>query len=109
LTGTFGVGTNGFVYALTSHNGALVAAGDFTTAGGLPANNIARWNGSQWQALMGPSGNGTNRWIAALTGQYGLLWAGGNFDVAGGLVSAHLAAYGPPDPLFADGFEFVAP
>ncbi|MFN0134141.1 MAG: hypothetical protein ACKVW3_16625 [Phycisphaerales bacterium] len=29
----------------------LVAAGNFITAGGSPANRIARWNGSRWAAL----------------------------------------------------------
>ena len=30
---------------------ALYAGGDFTTAGGVPANHIAKWNGSSWSAL----------------------------------------------------------
>ena len=29
----------------------LYAGGDFTTAGGVPANHIAKWNGSAWSAL----------------------------------------------------------
>ncbi|MCU0866650.1 MAG: hypothetical protein MUC36_22935 [Planctomycetes bacterium] len=32
-------------------NGDLVAGGTFATAGGATAANIARWNGTQWQAL----------------------------------------------------------
>lgn len=32
-------------------NGKLIAAGRITTAGGLPAHNIAAWDGSQWSAL----------------------------------------------------------
>jgi hypothetical protein len=30
---------------------ALYAAGDFSTAGGINAENVARWNGTQWQPL----------------------------------------------------------
>ena len=30
---------------------ALYAAGSFTTAGGVPADDIARWDGNQWSAL----------------------------------------------------------
>ena len=40
-----------FVWALTVWNGSLIAGGSFTTAGGLPATNIAQWNGSTWAAL----------------------------------------------------------
>lgn len=32
-------------------NGDLVASGNFDTAGGTPAANIARWNGEKWLAL----------------------------------------------------------
>jgi hypothetical protein len=41
------------VYALTvfdDGNGpALYAGGDFTTAGGVAANRIAKWDGSSWR------------------------------------------------------------
>lgn len=39
------------------YQGQLVAEGWFTTAGGLSANRIARWDGSSWQSL--GSGTGT--------------------------------------------------
>ena len=35
---------------------ALYAGGAFTTAGGVAANHIAKWNGSSWSAL----GSGMN-------------------------------------------------
>jgi len=47
-----GSGTNGYVLALTVYNGGLYAGGEFTTAGGNPANNIAVWNGSSWSAVV---------------------------------------------------------
>lgn len=34
-------------------NGDIVAAGEFTSAGSIAVNNIARWNGSTWSS-MGP-------------------------------------------------------
>lgn len=44
----------GRVYALSRlANGDLIAGGDFTTAGGVPAQSIARWNGTAWSALGG--------------------------------------------------------
>jgi hypothetical protein len=40
------------VYAIaTDSNGDLIVGGLFTVAGGLPANNIARWDGASWHAL----------------------------------------------------------
>ena len=42
-------GMNHWVSSLTVYDGELVAGGFFTTAGGAPANHIARWDGSAWQ------------------------------------------------------------
>ena len=43
------------VYALVVHNDgagdALYVAGSFTHAGGVPATNVAKWDGTQWSAL----------------------------------------------------------
>jgi len=41
---------------------ALCAGGDFSAAGGSPANAIAEWNGSTWAAL----GGGTGAYVGAL-------------------------------------------
>lgn len=60
----------GHVHALTVYDDgsgpALYAGGWFTTAGGVTTNRIAKWNGTSWSALSGPSGNGMNRQIFAL-------------------------------------------
>lgn len=39
------------VHALIVYNGELIAAGDFSEAGGVPALNVARWNGTRWAPL----------------------------------------------------------
>jgi len=71
------------VYALAVSGTNLYAGGNFTTAGGLPANGIAQWNGSRWSAL-GP-GMGTNfPWVQALAVSGTNLYAGGTFTAAGG-------------------------
>ena len=47
-------GANGIVRAvLELANGDVIAAGNFASAGGVPANNIARWDGVTWSALGG--------------------------------------------------------
>ena len=42
---------NNGVRALGFYAGELIAAGDFTTAGGVEARHIARWNGTNWSPL----------------------------------------------------------
>ncbi len=42
--------------------GNLYAGGEFTTAGGMAANHIAKWNGTIWSAL----GSGMNNDVYAL-------------------------------------------
>lgn len=49
-------GINGMVYALTTYDEPgrgqmLFAAGSFASAGGVPANGIARWDGDDWSAV----------------------------------------------------------
>ena len=50
-----GGGTNstGTVIALVADATTLVAGGEFLTAGGIPAVNAARWNGTAWDSLPG--------------------------------------------------------
>jgi hypothetical protein len=44
-------GASGQVNATLVKNSDLYAAGNFTSAGTIPATNIARWNGTQWSSL----------------------------------------------------------
>ena len=48
------------VYALAVSGTDLYAGGYFTTAGGVAANYIAKWNGSAWSAL----GSGMNGYLS---------------------------------------------
>ena len=55
-------------------DGSLYAGGDFTTAGGVAANRIARWDGTAWH----PLGSGMIQVVYALAvGPDGSLYAGG--------------------------------
>jgi hypothetical protein len=65
---SLGSGMNGEVRALVMSGTILYAGGEFTTAGGVLANNIAKWNGNAWSAL----GSGLNYagevWALAVSG-----------------------------------------
>ena len=55
---------NSAVYALAISGSDLYAGGQFTTAGGNAANDIAKWNGSAWSAL----GEGMNDYVICAGG-----------------------------------------
>jgi len=119
LSGPAGAGMPGYtyVYALEVYNDgpapALYAGGSFETAGGVQASNIARWDGTSWSALSGPSGTGipaSSFEVSALRvhddGSGPALWVGGIFSKAGGLPSHHVAVWRcEPGLVFRDGFE----
>ena len=71
-------------------NGDIVVGGSFTSAGGTPANHIARWNGSTWS----PLGSGMNYEVKALVRMpNGDIIAGGWFSTAGGVVANRIARW----------------
>lgn len=70
-------GTNAPVRALTVSNSTLIIGGDFTTAGGIPASHIARWNGSAWSDIRG--GTDIDGPVYALSTYAGELHVGGAF------------------------------
>ena len=75
--------------------GNLYIGGDFTNAGGMTANHIAKWNGSAWSTL----GSGMNDAVNALVvvprvGGGTDLCAGGDFTTAGGVANTnHIAKW----------------
>jgi hypothetical protein len=85
------------VSALTVYSGELIAGGGFTTAGGVPCNCIARWDGSTWQALgSGMSGSfspNLGPTVSSLAVCNGELIAGGNFTSAGGVPCNNIARW----------------
>jgi hypothetical protein len=93
-----GLGNSPAVSSLAVFNdgtgAALFVGGSFQNAGGVPASNIARWNGSNWS----PLGSGTNiGYVNALTvfddGSGQALYAGGDFTAAGGVTANHIAKW----------------
>ena len=77
--------------------GDLYAGGRFDIAGGVAANNIARWDGTQWQAL----GDGITDAdpdlvppvMAMVVADNGEVFVGGRFTDAGGQPARHLARW----------------
>jgi hypothetical protein len=92
LTGPGGEGVNNIVSAMAVFDDgtgpALYVGGPFTTAGGMTVNRIARWDGTSWSALAGPSYVGVNNSVYAMAvfddGSGPALFVAGDFTAAGG-------------------------
>jgi hypothetical protein len=80
-------GIPNYVQALTVFGTNLIAAGSFTSAGGISANRIAQWDGASWS----PLGSGMNGDVLALTSAGNTLYAGGLFTIAGYKACGYLA------------------
>ncbi len=72
-------------------SGEVVVAGNFQSAGGVPANRIALWDGVAWRALGGGLGGFSDIALAQLPN--GDLIAGGNFTTAGGVPVPRIARW----------------
>jgi len=94
-------GMNGSVKALGVFNDsdvpALYVGGDFTTAGGKPANRIARWDGASWAPLTTGVTGGDSPAVRVLSvfnnGGGVALYAGGDFNSAGGVTTNNIAMW----------------
>jgi uncharacterized delta-60 repeat protein len=83
-------GTDSAIYAVATHGSDIYVGGQFSRAGGLVANNIAKWNGSAWMAM----GAGVNSYVLALAvDSAGNVYAGGGFDQAGGTPANWIAKW----------------
>lgn len=81
---------DGEVRALTHIGTDIYVAGNFSTVCGVPANNIAKWNGLGWTVL----GAGINGPVFALAKDgAGNLYAGGSFTMAGGVNAMGVARW----------------
>jgi len=86
-----------YVSTLTGYGSDLIAGGNFTTAGGVSANRIARWNGSSWSPLGNGMGGGNPYTFVSALSVYGNdLIAGGNFITAGGVSANKIARWNAP-------------
>ncbi len=84
------------VYSITIDKyGFVYAGGAFSSAGNVLANNIARWDGTEWSALGdGISGGDRPSEVYALASDSrGNLFAGGMFTKAGGVSALNIARW----------------
>ena len=80
---------NGIIRTLAVIGTNLFVGGSFTNVGGVPANRIARWDGSAWSTL----GSGTSGTVLAMTEVGEDLYIGGSFRSAGGKPANFLARW----------------
>lgn len=80
-------------------SGNVIVAGTFTQIGGVAANNIAFWDGSNWNAMgTGVAADSVN---CITFGIDGLVYIGGSFTTIGGVGAARFASW--------NGSTFAAP
>ena len=72
---------------------ALYAAGEFQTAGGQTARNIARWDGKAWQEVGGGVDGAIRSMTVVKTPAGPRLYVGGRFDNAGSVEAKNIAAW----------------
>jgi hypothetical protein len=85
-------GASPFVRAIAVHGSDIIVGGIFTTAGGRPANGIARWDGVAWSPL-GSGMGGKTPYVFALLSRNDGLYAAGAFTTAGGVSAERIARW----------------
>ncbi len=92
-TGTIGVGAP--LHSMAGHDDWIYVSGNtLSSAGGVSANYIARWNTST--ETWAPLGDGLDHFARTLTvDDSGLLYAGGFFETAGGQPAYGVAVWDP--------------
>ncbi|HWT25441.1 MAG TPA: hypothetical protein VN213_18195, partial [Solirubrobacteraceae bacterium] len=81
----------GEVFAMLAVGDELYITGQFETAGGVAAANIARWDGERWW----PLGAGIQGMGLALAMLAGRLYVGGGFYLAGDVPAYNVASWDP--------------
>ena len=89
-------GVNGEVYAIAVSGNDVYVGGYFSAAGGVKANNIAKWNGTSWSALGSgvTGGNSTfSAGVSAIAVSGNNVYVGGFFNNAGGVSANSIARW----------------
>jgi hypothetical protein len=88
-------GVNNIVYALAVVGNEVFVGGTFTSAGGVSANYVARFNTqtNTWSSLGTGSQNGVSYWVNALAVVGNEVVVGGTFTSAGGVSANNVARF----------------
>jgi hypothetical protein len=88
-------GVNYYVYALAVVGNEVVVGGTFSSAGGVSANYVARFNTqtNTWSTLGTGSSNGVNYYVYALAVVGSEVYVGGGFTQAGGVSANRVARW----------------
>jgi len=81
-------GTNVFVGGMTTYNGQLHVSGTFQNADGVPAQNMAVWNGANWVPF-----SGANDEVRRILTDGTYLYAVGDFTTIGGTIARRAARW----------------
>ncbi len=88
---------DGELFDIVINGQEIYVSGAFDNVGDIQANNVAKWNGSSWEALVDMDTNeaGTNNEVRSLaidpiTKE---IYAGGNFTLAGGKAAQRIAKW----------------
>jgi hypothetical protein len=80
-----GLGGSGFLSAFDLAVDAadnLYAVGEFSNAGGVPVNRIAKWNGTSWSPVPSPIAIGSNSVSTVTADSNGNVYVGGRYGIS---------------------------
>jgi hypothetical protein len=83
---------NNAVQTLEARDTVLYVGGNFSHAGGIEVNRIAKWDGTSWSAL-GDGIAGPFPRITAIAFKDSIIYAGGLFDTAGIVAANSIASW----------------
>ncbi|MFQ5863944.1 MAG: T9SS type A sorting domain-containing protein [bacterium] len=87
------LGVNGAVLAIAVSGSDLYVGGSFSMVGDVNANNIAKWDGSNWTPLGSGANNGTNGNVLAIAVSGSDLYVGGSFSMVGDVNANNIAKW----------------
>jgi hypothetical protein len=90
------------VKSMTEYEGELYVGGRFVDVDGMPANNLAKWNGTSWSSMGTSIGLDGGDQVLALASHKCQLFIGGKFDNIGAYPCKGVAKYTPASLITAN-------